>query len=105
MAGQPIEHIASVASFFVSRVDTLVDKQIEARIAQTRDAGQQTQLRHLLGTAAIANAKLAYERFRTIFGSERFSGSRRVAPACNGCYGPAPAPRIQPTGMCAMSRS
>ena len=70
--GQPIDHMASVASFFVSRVDTLVDKQIEARIAQTSDPAEQTQLRRLLGTAAIANAKLAYERFRTIFGSERF---------------------------------
>jgi len=72
MAGQPIDQIASVASFFVSRVDTLVDKQIEARLAQTRDAEQQTQLRRLLGTVAIANAKLAYERFQTIFGGERF---------------------------------
>jgi transaldolase len=72
MASLPIDQIASVASFFVSRVDTLVDKQIEVRMAQTRDADQQTQLCCLLGTVAIANAKLAYERFRAIFGGERF---------------------------------
>jgi transaldolase len=75
-AGQPLDHIASVASFFVSRVDTLVDKQVEARIGQTRDAEQQTQLRRLLGNVAIANAKLAYERFRAIFGGERFQRLR-----------------------------
>jgi transaldolase len=71
-AGEPVERIASVASFFVSRVDTLVDKLIGQRIAATADASEQERLRGLLGKAAIANAKLAYKRFRELFDSPRF---------------------------------
>lgn len=65
--GQPIDRIASVASFFLSRIDTKTDKLLDAKIA----SGQK-QLSGLLGKAAIANAKLAYEDFEKIFGSERF---------------------------------
>jgi transaldolase len=65
--GKPIDRIASVASFFVSRVDTAVDVQLEERIK----AGQ-TELRDLLGKAAIANAKLAYQSFERVFGQPRF---------------------------------
>jgi transaldolase len=54
----------SVASFFVSRVDTLVDKLLADKMAVGGEAGQPQQL---LGQAAIANARLAYARFRTIF--------------------------------------
>ena len=67
-AGQPIDRIASVASFFLSRIDTKVDKELETKIA----AGQK-DLEPLLGKAAIANAKLAYENFEKIFGSDRFA--------------------------------
>jgi transaldolase len=63
-AGEPIDRIASVASFFVSRVDTAVDKALTERSGDT-DAIQ--------GKVAIANAKLAYARFQEIFGSERFA--------------------------------
>ena len=66
-AGQPIDRIASVASFFLSRIDTKADKELETKIA----AGQKN-LEGLLGKAAIANAKLAYERFEQIFSSDRF---------------------------------
>jgi len=58
-AGQPINRIASVASFFVSRVDTAVDKQIDAKLAGL--------------DADSAEAKLAYARFREIFDGERFA--------------------------------
>src|SRR5581483_4691989 len=58
---------ASVASFFVSRVDTLVDTQLGEKIAATSDAGARRRLEGLLGTAAIANARLAYRRFGEIF--------------------------------------
>lgn len=61
-AGQPIDHLASVASFFVSRVDSEIDKRLDAR----GDA-----VASLRGQAAIANAKLAYRLF-----TERFSGAR-----------------------------
>lgn len=61
-AGQPVDHIASVASFFVSRVDTMIDKQLE-------QAGAPQQL---MGQAAIANARLAYRVFLDLFDGERF---------------------------------
>ncbi len=66
-AGKPIDNINSVASFFVSRIDTAVDKQLQAKI----DAGK-TELKPLLGKAAIANAKLAYESFERIFSGPRW---------------------------------
>ncbi len=73
-AGEPIDRVASVASFFISRVDTLVDKLIEAKIAEAgADTAQATQLRSLQGRVAVANAKLAYANFQEIFGGARFA--------------------------------
>ncbi len=66
-AGGKIDRIASVASFFLSRIDTKVDKELDAKIA----AGQKS-LEPLLGKAAIANARIAYERFDQLFASDRF---------------------------------
>jgi transaldolase len=57
----------SVASFFVSRVDTLVDKLLGDKLEQARDARQRAKLEGLLGRAAIDNAVVAYERFQEIF--------------------------------------
>jgi transaldolase len=58
---------ASVASFFVSRVDTLVDRLLEGKIAVAQDAAERAQHERLRGKAAIANARLAYARFKEIF--------------------------------------
>ncbi len=57
----------SVASFFVSRVDTLVDKLLGEKIAAVQDTAQRESLESLLGTAAIANARIAYEHYTHIF--------------------------------------
>jgi transaldolase len=70
--GKTIDRIASVASFFVSRVDTLVDEQIEERLAKTPQPSMRSTLEGLRGKAAIANARLAYQSFKRIFGDERF---------------------------------
>ncbi len=72
-AGLPVQRLASVASFFVSRIDTLADQWIEEKIRATGDPARQTELRSLQGQAAIANAKRAYQRFKSIFGGARFS--------------------------------
>src|SRR5215468_6708665 len=72
-AGQPIDHMASVASVFVSRIDTAVDSQLEARIRRSDDENEKAALSALLGKAAIANAKMQYQRFKEIFSSERFA--------------------------------
>ena len=69
-AGQPIDGIASVASFFVSRVDTEIDKRLDA-LAAKAIGGEKERLEMLKGRAAIANAKLAYRLF-----SEKFAGPR-----------------------------
>lgn len=69
-AGQPVDQIASVASFFVSRIDTEADRRLASRIAADPAAAERA--RSLLGRVAIANAKLAYQTFREIFTSARF---------------------------------
>ncbi len=71
-ARKKINSIASVASFFVSRVDTLVDKRLDEKI-NALGADQARLLEKLRGQAAIANAKLAYAEFRKKFTTERFA--------------------------------
>ena len=71
-SGKDISHMASVASFFVSRVDTLVDKLLEDKIKATSDSAEQQQLKALEGKAAIANARLVYQEFKRIFNTPRF---------------------------------
>jgi transaldolase len=69
--GRPLS-VGSVASFFVSRVDTQVDKLLEERILQAKHSREKDELESLLGQTAIANSKLVYQRFKQIFGSPRF---------------------------------
>lgn len=71
--GLPVNDIASVASFFVSRVDTMVDKQLDEQIAQAGDEARKEELRQLQGKAGIANARLAYAKYKTIFHGPRFA--------------------------------
>src|SRR5207245_4663091 len=73
--GKPID-IASVASFFVSRVDTAVDKLLEQKIAAAKDPAERERLQRLLGKAAIANAKMAYQSFLRIFKEPEFAELR-----------------------------
>lgn len=73
-AGKPVDHIYSVASFFLSRIDTMVDPMLEKIITQ---GGQQADLaKTLLGKAAIASAKMAYQIYKELFFSERFNALR-----------------------------
>ena len=71
-AGQAIDRIASVASFFVSRIDTAVDKQLEQLGAKESNPARKHEIEGLMGKAAIANARLAYESFLKIFSGERW---------------------------------
>lgn len=71
-AGKDIMTIGSVASFFVSRVDTLVDKLLEDKAKATSDSAEQQKLKSLEGKAAIANARIVYQEFKKIFHSPRF---------------------------------
>jgi transaldolase len=76
--GQDISRIASVASFFVSRVDTLVDQLLEDKIKATSDSAEQQKLKALEGKAAIANARLVYQDFKKIFNSPRFESLKHA---------------------------
>jgi transaldolase / glucose-6-phosphate isomerase len=69
--GDP-HRVASVASFFVSRIDTLVDEALDKRIAAAADPAEKTRLERLKGKVAIANAKLAYQLYHKIYGDERW---------------------------------
>ncbi len=68
--GLPIDRIASVASFFVSRVDTLVDKKLDELVANAN--GNRAVIESLKGKVAVANAQLAYEIFGELFSSDQF---------------------------------
>ncbi|MDT7952494.1 MAG: bifunctional transaldolase/phosoglucose isomerase [Acetobacteraceae bacterium] len=66
-AGKSVAGIASVASFFVSRIDVAIDKKIDERVAKG-----ETELKSLRGKVAIANAKMAYQYYLQLVGSERW---------------------------------
>ncbi|MGB9392055.1 MAG: bifunctional transaldolase/phosoglucose isomerase [Xanthobacteraceae bacterium] len=70
--GGEISRIASVASFFVSRIDTEVDKLLDEKIARANDPDEKARLATLKGKIAIANAKLAYQRYLRLFAGERW---------------------------------
>jgi len=76
-AGLPLDRIASVASFFVSRVDTHVDALLDARMQASGDPTETRRMRQLRGTAAVANAKRAYRRYREVFSGARYAALER----------------------------
>ena len=69
--GDP-SHVASVASFFVSRIDSAVDKQLEEKIAKANDPTEKERLANLMGQVAIANAKMAYQDYKKLFSGARW---------------------------------
>jgi transaldolase/glucose-6-phosphate isomerase len=70
--GGKLNKIGGVASFFISRIDTLVDSIITDKLKTTADAQQQALLKSLLGKVAIANGKLTYQRYQRIFSGPRW---------------------------------
>jgi transaldolase len=70
--GQEISKIASVASFFVSRIDTLIDGQIDEKLKTEKDAAKRDLLGAVEGKVAIANAKLTYKKYQELFGGARW---------------------------------
>jgi transaldolase len=75
--GKPVDRLFSVASFFVNRIDTIVDNLLEKKIRETEDQQQKERLRALLGKVAIANAKMVYQKFKLIFFGARFERLRQ----------------------------
>jgi transaldolase len=70
--GGDLKKMAGVASFFISRIDTLVDSMIDEKLKNSTDPQQQTLLKSLKGKVAIANGKLTYQRYQKIFSGPRW---------------------------------
>ncbi len=70
--GGDASKIASVASFFISRIDSSVDSIVGARLKTSKDAAEQALLKSILGKVAIANGKLAYQIYLKTFGKDRW---------------------------------
>jgi len=66
-------HVASVASFFISRIDSMVDAIVKAKLKGSNDPKEQARLKSLLGKVAIANGKLTYQRYKQIFSGADWS--------------------------------
>ena len=72
-AGEDISNISSVASFFLSRIDSNIDNRIDAKIAEgEKTLEKEAKLAAVKGKVAIANAKIAYQKYKEIFGSDRW---------------------------------
>src|ERR1700758_3946811 len=87
--------VASVASFFISRIDSAIDSLVTARLAASKDLAEQALLRSILGKIAIANAKLTYQAYERIFHADRWAElakhgaqSQRVLWASTGTKNP-----------------
>jgi transaldolase/glucose-6-phosphate isomerase len=68
-SGGDVSHVASVASFFISRIDSMVDALVKGKLKTSTDPKEQALLRSLLGKVAIANAKITYQRYKEIYSS------------------------------------
>ena len=79
--GRDVSQIASVASFFISRIDSLVDSLINDQLKNETDPGRKAKLQGLLGKVAIANGKLTYQAYERIFSSPRWKVSGRQGRA------------------------
>src|SRR4029077_11466471 len=77
-AGLPVNKIGSVASFFVSRIDTAVERELSAKLATAKNDAERQRLEGLFGKVAIANARLAYQSYKHIFQGERFAKMRAL---------------------------
>src|ERR1017187_9178194 len=70
--GGDVGKVASVASFFISRIDVLVDKLVSEQLGKETDAARKAKLQGILGKVAIANGKLTYEAYQRIFSTPRW---------------------------------
>jgi transaldolase/glucose-6-phosphate isomerase len=70
--GGDVSRMASVASFFISRIDSMIDADLQNRLKATSSPQEQQKLKSLLGKVAIANGKLAYQRYLRIFSGPRW---------------------------------
>ena len=84
-AGQPIDQVSSVASFFVSRVDTAIDPRLQQLADAATDPAQKEHLLALRGKAAIANAKVAYKAWQALYASDRWLALEKLGAKKQRC--------------------
>ena len=84
-AGGDLRPVASVASFFVSRIDTETDRRIDAALERERDPEWRRRLESLKGKTAVANAKLAFAKFREIFSGPRWQALEKKGARVQRC--------------------
>jgi transaldolase / glucose-6-phosphate isomerase len=83
--GGDLSRVSSVASFFVSRVDTKVDKLLAEKAGQAQDPREKRSLEQLYGKAAIANSKMAYERYNDLFSGPRWEKLKNAGARTQRC--------------------
>jgi transaldolase/glucose-6-phosphate isomerase len=83
--GGDLSKVASVASFFVSRVDTKVDKVLAEKAGQTQDPQQKRSVEQLFGKAAIANSKMAYDHYKELFAGPRWEKLSKAGARTQRC--------------------
>jgi transaldolase / glucose-6-phosphate isomerase len=83
--GGNLDQVNSVASFFVSRVDTKIDKLLTEKIAATRDPKEAKRLERLYGKAGIANSKMAYQKFKELHSGPRWETLRKAGATPQRC--------------------
>jgi transaldolase len=84
-AGGDLRPVASVASFFVSRIDTETDRRIDAALGSERDPERRRRLEKLKGRTAVANAKLAFAKFREFFSGPRWQALEKKGARAQRC--------------------
>src|SRR3989442_10797553 len=82
--GGDASKVSSAASFFVSRIDSLVDSILKSRLTSASGPAERALLRSVMGKVAIANAKLAYQRYREIFSPGRWRALRHKGAQTQG---------------------
>jgi transaldolase len=95
--GKPLNRIASVASVFLSRIDVLVDPKLEKLRLEKGPVAEIVAGLH--GQVAIASAKVAYQIYQEIFGSERFKKLSKQGARSQRLFGPVPVPRTLTIAM------
>ncbi len=104
--GGDLSRLASVASFFVSRIDSSVDAIVGSRLAAAVDEQEKAKLQSLAGKIAIANAKLTYQKFKEIYSGQRWRAlAAKGGAGCSDCCGPVRARKIRIIGTHSMWKS
>nr|WP_244424508.1 transaldolase family protein [Bradyrhizobium sp. BTAi1] len=103
-AGGDVSRIGSVASFFVSRIDSMINALIDENSPKPK-SGRTKRLEPLKGRIAVANAKLAYQRYKRLFATPRWNGLAARGARAQRLLWASTGPKTRPIPTCSTSRS